>query len=95
MHTLAKPLAMYMYLSIVLDVLCGQVMGKIGTVVAISDSGDLKIRYPENLIYSLCAEAVVKARGGRGLGADNNYERTCTHTCMYMYMYMCMYMYCP
>ena len=86
MHTLAKPLAMYIhvYLSIALDVLCGQVMGKIGTVVAISDSGDLKIRYPENLIYSLCAEAVVKARGGRGLGADNNFERT--HTCMYMFL---------
>lgn len=37
-------------------------MGKIGTVVGISESGDLKVRYPENLIYMLCPEAVVKVR---------------------------------
>ena len=39
---------------------CCQVMGKIGTVVGISESGDLRVRYPENLIYILCPEAVVK-----------------------------------
>ena len=39
-----------------------QVMGKIGTVVGIGESGDLKVRYPENIIYILCPEAVVKVR---------------------------------
>lgn len=41
-------------------ILVVQVVGKIGTVVGISESGDLKIRYPDNLIYTLCPEAVVK-----------------------------------
>ena len=35
-------------------------IGKIGTVMNIAESGDLKIRYPENVIYTLCPEAVVK-----------------------------------
>lgn len=38
-----------------------QVIGKVGTVVGVTDSGDLKVRYTtENLVCTLCAEAVVK-----------------------------------
>ena len=39
-----------------------KVIGKIGTVVGVGDSGDLRIRYPENTIYILCSESVVKVR---------------------------------
>ena len=38
-----------------------QVIGKVGTVVGVTESGDLKVRYTtENLVCTLCAEAVVK-----------------------------------
>lgn len=58
-------------------VVSSQVIGKIGTVVAISDSGDLKIRYPEHIIWTLCPEAVVKVSGERvgGKGVEGgSYE---------------------
>ena len=39
-----------------------QVIGKIGRVESITDSGDLKIRYPDHIILVLCPDAVVKVR---------------------------------
>ena len=40
-----------------------QVIGKVGTVVGITESGDLKVRYSsENILCNICAEAVVKVR---------------------------------
>lgn len=56
-------MCVYIHVHVYVVVMVIQVVGKIGTVVGISESGDLRIRYPENLIYILCPEAVVKVGG--------------------------------
>ena len=49
-----------MFLHLCLTVLFQQALTEVGTVQSVLDSGDIRVRYPNNLVWTMNSEAVVK-----------------------------------